>query len=50
MPSEIIPCVDCKEEFEHDEREQEFFQQQGFQKPKRCKDCRRKKKERFGDK
>ena len=49
MPSEYIECVDCKNEFEHDEREQEFFSEKGFEKPKRCKECRRKKKARFGD-
>lgn len=50
MESEFIQCVDCKEEFEHDERDQEFFANKGFEKPKRCKPCRQKKKQRFGDK
>ena len=47
MPSQYIECKDCHVDFEHDEREQEFFAQQGYDKPKRCIDCRRKKKARF---
>ena len=31
MPSEYIECVDCKQEFEHDEREQSFFADKGFE-------------------
>ena len=49
MGSEFIECVDCHKEFEHDGPEHEFFAQKGYDKPKRCKDCRIAKKKRFGD-
>ena len=47
MPSEFIKCVDCQSEFEHTERDQQFYQERGFAAPKRCKPCREKKKARF---
>ena len=47
MPSEYIKCVDCQEEFEHTERDQEFYLEREFTPPKRCRSCRNKKKARF---
>jgi DNA replicative helicase MCM subunit Mcm2 (Cdc46/Mcm family) len=47
MPSEYLKCVDCGNEFEHTERDQEFYQERGFTPPKRCRSCRTKKKARF---
>lgn len=41
-----INCIDCKENFWLTGGEQDFFDRKGFQQPKRCPDCRRKKKER----
>ncbi len=47
MSSQYITCVDCGTEFEHSERDQEFYTERGYSLPKRCKACRTKKKARF---
>lgn len=40
-----IKCVDCGSEFIFTARDQEFYKEQGFNnEPKRCKQCRDKKK------
>ena len=40
-----IVCKDCGTEFVFSAKEQEFYQQKGLEhEPKRCKDCRIKKK------
>ena len=45
MEDKKIICKDCGEEFIFSVREQEFYQQQGFENdPVRCKACRDKKK------
>lgn len=44
-----IQCADCGETFEFSDGEQEFFKARGYTPPKRCKSCRKAKKERFGD-
>lgn len=41
-----IACSDCKEEFEFTAGEQKFFFSKGFQTPKRCKECKAKKRSR----
>lgn len=46
---EVIKCVDCGREFPWEAREQEWYRDRGLQPPKRCKDCREKKRIRFGD-
>lgn len=45
MPDRTLQCVDCKADFTHSERDQEFFLQKGFTDPKRCKPCRDVKKQ-----
>jgi len=40
----VIICQDCQKEFSFSTGEQKFFQQKGFEKPKRCINCRRMKK------
>lgn len=49
MPSEVIRCQDCGVDFEFTERDQEFYKDRGFDKPKRCKPCRIKKKSNFNN-
>lgn len=40
-----IKCVDCGTEFVFTARDQEFYAEKGFtNEPKRCRDCRNKKK------
>ena len=40
-----IKCVDCGNEFVFTARDQAFYQEKGFtNEPKRCKECREKKK------
>ena len=42
MPStdQILVCADCGTEFAFSAEEQEFFQEKGFNAPRRCKPCR----------
>lgn len=45
-----LTCADCGQDFVWTAGEQEFFHEKGFANPpKRCKDCRRAKKEQRGD-
>lgn len=45
MPPTKLTCVDCGLEFLYDEREAAFFKEKGWDAPKRCRDCRRAKKQ-----
>ena len=45
MEEKIIVCKDCGKEFVFTVGEQEFYKQHGFSEPKRCRDCRQKRKE-----
>ena len=38
-------CADCGHDFVWTAKDQEFFREKGYQQPKRCKDCRRAKKQ-----
>lgn len=40
MEDKTIKCAGCGEEFVFTAGEQEFYQQKGFQEPKKCKKCR----------
>jgi CxxC-x17-CxxC domain-containing protein len=49
MPGEpqedkFLTCVDCGTEFAFSARDQAFYQERGFQPPRRCKTCRDKRK------
>jgi len=46
MPDKTLVCAECGKEFTFTEGEQAFYQEKGFQEPKRCKECRMKAKER----
>lgn len=39
-----LKCIDCGNDFTFLEKEQSFFAQKGLSQPKRCKDCRVKKR------
>ena len=45
MPDRIIQCVDCTDKFVFTDKEQEFYKQQGYTDPKRCRHCRAIKKQ-----
>lgn len=45
-----ITCIDCGEVFWFTKREQEFYKEREFSEPKRCRDCRAKKKAQFANK
>ncbi len=45
MKDKKIVCSDCGTEFVFTVREQEFYAEKGFSEPKRCKDCREKRKQ-----
>jgi hypothetical protein len=40
MSDQLLECRDCGSEFLFDDREQQFFEAQGFAPPKRCRICR----------
>ncbi len=45
MEDKTLVCADCGKEFIFSAGEQEFYKQMGFtNEPKRCKDCRNKRK------
>ena len=45
MEDKVLICQDCNQEFVFTVGEQEFYKEKGFEnEPKRCKDCRDKKK------
>ncbi len=48
MQDEVITCKDCGLDFTYAVEEQRFFEEKGFQPPKRCPDCRRKKRAQKG--
>lgn len=43
-------CQDCGREFAFSAGEQKFYQEKGFEPPKRCPDCRKKRKNPSTDK
>lgn len=43
----IQPCKDCSVSYEITEGEVEFYQAKGFPIPKRCEDCRKKKRAQY---
>lgn len=44
MEDITLTCNDCDEDFIFTAGEQDFFEEKGFDEPKRCKDCRDRKK------
>lgn len=50
MQDQTMQCKDCGKDFVWTIGEQEFYQKKGFDnKPSRCPDCRKMKKQNFGD-
>jgi hypothetical protein len=49
MPSEMLKCCDCGNNFEWSEKDQKFYRSKGYEPPKRCRSCRDKRKKRFAD-
>lgn len=45
MPNIDLICAECKKPFYWTERDQAFYTQRGFTRPKRCWDCRQKRKQ-----
>lgn len=44
-----LMCKDCGASFVYTAGDQEFYASKGFNEPKRCKDCRLKKKQQMED-
>lgn len=42
---QTLVCQDCGKEFTFSASDQQFFQEKGFQSPKRCPECRQAKKQ-----
>ncbi len=49
METITITCIECSKEFDFSAGEQEFFKGKGYDYPKRCKDCRLKKSQRYAE-
>lgn len=47
MPDKAIKCVECSNDFTFTDGEQAFYESKGFHVPKRCQDCRKKKRDGF---
>ena len=46
MPERTLKCMSCGASFVFTESEQTFYREKGFEnEPKRCKDCRKKRKD-----
>lgn len=43
--SKVLDCVDCGKPFVWSLGEQDYFKQHNLQQPKRCKNCRRARRE-----
>ena len=41
MEPKTLRCIDCDKDFEFSVEEQQFFKEKGFTEPKRCKPCRK---------
>lgn len=46
MDDILIECIDCENDFLFSIKDQDFYKQQGFEDPKRCKECRSARKSR----
>jgi NAD-dependent SIR2 family protein deacetylase len=44
MADKQLSCIDCGKEFTFTEKDQEFYKEKGFEQPKRCWTCRKKKR------
>lgn len=44
-----LTCVDCKQDFIFPVRDQEFFEQHGWNDPIRCKKCQKARKEKYAN-
>jgi len=40
MPDKSVTCVECTKQFTFTDKEQQFYNERGFQEPKRCPPCR----------
>jgi len=49
MEDKELICADCGNSFNFAVRDQEFYQSKGYSQPKRCKNCREKRKQQKGD-
>lgn len=43
----MLKCQDCGAEFVFTENDQRFYEEKGFTPPKRCKNCRQNRKDKF---
>ena len=40
MPDKTLTCIECRKQFTFTDKEQQFYNERGFQEPKRCASCR----------
>lgn len=48
MSDQTINCIDCKNDFQFTEGEAQFYADRRLKKPRRCKDCRKARKNNGG--
>src|SRR3989344_3245941 len=49
LPDKTIACIDCGTDFVFSEADQARHRELGYKTPKRCLECREKKRKRWGD-
>jgi len=49
LPDKTIACIDCGTRFVFSEADQARHKELGYKTPKRCLECREKKRKRWGD-
>lgn len=45
LEDRTITCTECGNDFVWTAKDQDFYRRKGFQQPKRCQDCRKKKQQ-----
>lgn len=48
MPDKTLKCIECSQDYIFTDKEQLFYNERGFQEPKRCAACRAARKRSHG--
>jgi hypothetical protein len=49
LEDKLLTCLDCQEEFPWTKEEQKFYAERELTEPKRCKECRERRKRQAGN-
>lgn len=47
--AEIIVCAECGDQFVWSAKDQQFYEERGFVRPRRCPKCRKARRERYAE-